>query len=199
MIKNKNLSRILHWFLLLFCAFQVYSCKNDNIEVPKQLYDKIETTKFQHAANFATIYGEILNNTEYVITRLVFRFELRKYDDNWRLRQLYKMGDEAFKLPDFSNFVKKIQTTEKQKIFYDAISKEHDIGSFSDFVKAVNDFNEKLSDNLILARKLDLNVQIEPTYSVKFEEEIGSTFYEEGLMYTFQLQEAYGVSKNKDE
>src|SRR5574341_1113459 len=121
-IAKKVSSKNLHRLLFLICVLQPFSCfKNNDILVSKQLYDKIEITRFGYGMKFGymnsgSIEGEILNKTEYIITRLLFRFDLREYDSNCKLKQLYNAGCEIYEMPNFNSFVKKIQKPENQEL-----------------------------------------------------------------------------------
>src|SRR5262245_23277235 len=125
-------------------TFHLTSCSVAKIEylLPHRTYDRIEITKFTHSVGFNAVYGEVLNNTDYVLTRLVFKFELYKYDKNCRLKSLYDVGGTIFELGDFADFVKEISKPSQQKRFHDAVSRKYNIGSLADLVNTVEQFNK---------------------------------------------------------
>lgn len=184
-----------HLFLLINIAsiFLGFSCINTKSEalLSVDVYEQIVLTNFGYDTYFRSINGEILNNTDYVLVRLVYEIRLYEYDINCRLRELYEIGGEVFNMGDFSSFVEKISRPEGQKRFWGAVSQEFEIGSFADLTSAVNQFN-KSNKKLVLARKMEIETRIEPTLSQNFHEEIRHTIFANNLIHVFRLQEAYG-------
>ncbi len=177
---------------MIFCIY-CFSCskKENEILIPQGLYDQIELTDFRHDYYFNHISCEFFNKTNYTITRFVYRFELYQYDPDCKLKILYDKVIHKFAIGEFNEFAKKMRSKENRKYFYDLVSKEINIGSFSNVNSAAIQFEES-KKILILARKLAIEMTLEPNLSINFKQEIPHSFLIEHPLYSFQLQEAYG-------
>lgn len=177
--------------IFLFCYF--WGCSNNDSEtlLPIAYHKKIEVKNIEYLDIPQELRGEIFNHTDYVLTRLVFRFELFKYDANSRLKQLFDNMKFKYDLGNFQDFAQKITQPQLQEEFL----KYSDVSSLAELQNIVDDFQQS-SKRLSLARKVELKVKIEPNFSESFNETIISNYTRGNVFYYFNLERSYGYNPN---
>lgn len=177
--------------IFLFCYF--WGCSNNDSEtlLPIAYHKKIEVKNFEYLNMPQELRGEIFNHTDFVLTRLVFRFELFKYDANSRLKQLFDNMKFKYNLGNFQDFAQKITQPQLQEEFL----KYSDVSSLTELQNIVENFHQS-SKPLLLTRKVELKVKIEPNFSESFNETLISNYSISNVFYDFNLEKTYGYHPN---
>lgn len=197
-MKTINIRSLISFILFAALFFQFSACNNsrkNEILLPQKSYENIKLKNLRYYYMPKQINGEIFNHSDYILTRLIFRFELYECDPNSRLKKLFDKTGVTYDLGEFKDFVETITHPQSQENFHYEVSKNFDIGSLSDLQKIVNDFQQSAKP-LLLARKVELEVKIEPKFSENFSQTINSNYTTSNVIYDFKLEKAYGRNPN---